>query len=244
MGHVSTRRSFHAHEHFRRRADQLFVAELQKKFVGTGAGVLDALEQFRRAAGIGRAESLAQDHFVIIAAAHAFAHGLDFRHVLFGRVVGNDGAGVAASWRFLTRSAVRATPVGGDFAAREIVLEALDLFLLAIHEIDVVAQEQVQVLDAVARKLQLDRIELKQQIVSEAPTSARRDASGWSKFVKQRAQNRKCGRLFAAFLFGKQRGQRFQRPVQRAVFDREILPMRMIGEQTAPECGSAFRRAR
>ena len=44
---------------------------------------------------------------------------------------------------------------------------ALDLLLLAIHEVDVVAQEQVQILDARARKLELDRIELEQQIVAE-----------------------------------------------------------------------------
>ena len=57
--------------------------------------------------------------------------------------------------------------VGGDIAAREIVLVALDLLLLAIHEINVVAEEQMQILHVVARQLQLDGIELEQQIVAE-----------------------------------------------------------------------------
>ena len=110
MGQVSTRRSFDAHEHLGRRADQLLLAELQEEFVGAGTGVLDALEQLGRAAGIGRAEGLPQHDFVIIAAAHAFAHGFDLGHVLFGRVVGDDGPGRSEFFGFLMRVAVRAMP--------------------------------------------------------------------------------------------------------------------------------------
>src|SRR5689334_24418640 len=44
---------------------------------------------------------------------------------------------------------------------------ALDLFLLAIHEIDVIAQEQAQILDPGARMLEADRIEAEQQVVTK-----------------------------------------------------------------------------
>jgi len=42
-----------------------------------------------------------------------------------------------------------------------------DLLFLAIHEIDVVAQKQAQILDAGARVLEANRIEAEQQIVSK-----------------------------------------------------------------------------
>ena len=83
---------FHAHEHFRRSPHQLLIAELQQEFVGTGAGALHALEQFGGFPGIRRAERLVQNHFVVVAAAHAFAHALDPGHVLLGLVIGLDGA--------------------------------------------------------------------------------------------------------------------------------------------------------
>ena len=66
---------------------------------------------------------------------------------------------------------------GGDAVALEIVLEALDLLLLAIHEPDVVAEKQVQILVAVARQLLLDRLELEQQVVAEGAHQARRESS-------------------------------------------------------------------
>ena len=40
--------AFHAHEHLRRRSDQLLVAQLQQKFVRAGAALLNPLEQRRR----------------------------------------------------------------------------------------------------------------------------------------------------------------------------------------------------
>ena len=62
------------------------------------------------AAGVGRAERLPQHHFVVIAAAHAFAHRFDLRHVLFGRVVGGDRGRGSTFFGRGTRSAVRARP--------------------------------------------------------------------------------------------------------------------------------------
>ena len=41
--------AFHSHEHLRRRAHQLLVAELHEKLVRTRAGMLNPLEQLRRA---------------------------------------------------------------------------------------------------------------------------------------------------------------------------------------------------
>ena len=54
----------------------------------------------------------------------------------------------------------------------EVVLVALDLLLLAIHEPDVVAEEQMQVLVAVARQLLFDGLELEQQVVAEGADQA------------------------------------------------------------------------
>ena len=134
--------------------------------------------------------------------------------------MGPDVGGLSAC---LMRVAGAREPVRGQIAAREIVLEALDLLLLAIHEINVVAQEQVQVLDASARELQLDRIELKQQIVAERAHQRQARGQRMAEFVDEGAQNRKRRGLLAALFFGEQRGQRFQRPAQRAVFERETF---------------------
>ena len=86
--------AFDAHEHLRRRADQLFLAQLQEEFVRAGTRVLNLLEQLRRAPRVRRAKRLAQHHFVIVALAHAFAHGLDLGHVFFGRVIADDRPGL------------------------------------------------------------------------------------------------------------------------------------------------------
>src|ERR1700722_12495989 len=80
---------------------------------------------------------------------------------------------------FRTRHAVGSASqaLRRNFAAREIVLEALDLLFLAIHEINVVAEKEAHVFYVVAGKLQFDGVELKQQIVSKGPSKreARRD---------------------------------------------------------------------
>ena len=102
------------------------------------------------------------------------------------------------------RSAVRGQACGGEFAAREIVLEALDLLLLAIHEVDVVAEEEVQVFHVVARQLQLDGIELKQQIVAEGADQRQPRRERMMEFIEQRAQNGKRRGLLAALFFGEQ----------------------------------------
>jgi hypothetical protein len=60
----------------------------------------------------------------------------------------------------------------GDFARARNRTVALDLLLLAVHEPDVVAEEQVQVLVAVARQLLFDRLELEQQVVAESAEKA------------------------------------------------------------------------
>ena len=57
-------------------------------------------------------------------------------------------------------SAVRSRPSVDESLALEIVLIALDLFLLAVHQVDVVAKKQVQVLMAVARQFFFDGLEL------------------------------------------------------------------------------------
>jgi hypothetical protein len=81
----------------------------------------------------------------------------------------------AGAMRFGLRIPRRGARLSGgrQFSPREIVAIALDLFLLAIHEIDVVAEVQVQILHARARQLHADRIELEQEIVSERADQGR-----------------------------------------------------------------------
>ena len=119
----------------------------------------------------------------------------------------------------------------GRFAARKIVLEALDLLLLAIHEVNVVAEKQVQVLDAGPRQLYLNRIELKQQVVAKGPDQRQAGSNRMAEFVDQRAEHRERRRLFAAFLFGEKLRKRLQLSAHRAGFPGETFPMRMRREQ-------------
>ena len=199
---------------------------MQEKLVGAGAGVLHALEQLRSLAGVRRAESLAQHHFVIVAARHAFADLLHVGDVLFGRVVGLDGRRLALRRRSDPCRATREA-AGGQALALELVAEALHLLFLAIHVPDVVAEVEVQILVAVARQLLFDGLELEQQIVAEGADQAQTRILFAAEFVDQRAQNRKRGGLLAALLFREQRGERLQHALQAPFAQSELLPMRM-----------------
>ncbi len=159
-------RAFHPYEHLGRGAHQLLVAELQEELVRTRAGVLHSLEQLRSPAGVGRAERLPQHDLVVVAAAHALADRFDLGHVLFGQVVGIDRPRLRLRRRRDFGGFAR--KAAGRFAvALEIVLVTVDLLALAIHEEDVVAEEQVQVLVTAARERLFDRLELEQQVVAE-----------------------------------------------------------------------------
>ena len=158
---------FHAHEHLRRSADQLLVAELEQKLVRAGTGLLNALEQLRGAARVRRAERLAENHFVVIAQAHSFADGFDVGGVLGGRMVADNRARRRLLFRFLDALGGVRKSARGVFAARKIKPVPFDVFLLAIHEVDVIAQEQAQILDAGARMLEANRVEAEQQIVTK-----------------------------------------------------------------------------
>ena len=167
IGQVSTRCAFDPHEHLRRRADQLLVAELQQELVRTRAGMLHPLEQLRRPSRSKACGTSAAAPPRSSRPAHAFAHRLDLRHVLLRRVIAGDRTGARAGVGGATAGASARQSTRSRSLALEIVLVALDLLLLAIHEIDVVAEKEMQILVAVPRQLQLDRIELEQQIVSE-----------------------------------------------------------------------------
>ena len=135
-----------------------------------------------------------------------------------------------AAERRPTSAPSRAMPRGGNFAAREFVAEALDLLRLAIHEPDVVAQEQVQVLVAVARQLALDGLELEQQVVAEGADQPQARILLAAEFLDQRAQNGKHRGLLAALLLRKQARQRAQAAGQNARLPAEVLPVRMAGQ--------------
>ena len=114
--------------------------------------------------------------------------------------------------------------------ALEIVLIALDLFLLAVHQVDVVAQEQMQIFMAIARQLLFDRLELEQQVVAECAGQRQPAVLFVAELFDQRAQDGKAGGLLAALFFGKQLRQRLQAARQRAIHARERFPVRMALE--------------
>ena len=135
-------RPLHAHKHFRGRPDQLLPAQLQNEFVWRWAGLLNGFKQLRRAPGIRSFERLPQDHFVEVPLLHSLPDRLHIRHVLFARVVaGNRRRFPLRRFRHglpFTRQPQRRHTIEFEF-----VLESLNLFLLAIHVINVVAEEQV-----------------------------------------------------------------------------------------------------
>src|SRR5262249_48353583 len=100
----------------------------------------------------------------------------------------------------------------------------------AIHVVDVVAQEQVQVLDAAARVLELDRIELKQQIVSERSREHESSRQGMVEFGQQGSQNGERRGLLAALLFREQLRQGLQYPSDCAVGCFKRFPVGMIAQ--------------
>ncbi len=112
---------------------------------GLGLAFLDALKQRRRAFGIVGLKGLPQDHFVVLALAHAFANGLHLGHVLVRLVIALDF--VAGTLRAIGARApsARRGPRWTRSPQREIVAKAFDLLLLAIHVVNVVAQKKLQV---------------------------------------------------------------------------------------------------
>src|SRR5215471_6820970 len=184
------------------------------------------MEQFRSAAGKGRREGLAQDDFVVIAAAHAFSHGFYAGHVLLRRVVADDGTLVAFSdaRERLGRALEAARRF---FAARKVELEALDLLLLPIHEINVVAEEQAQIVNVRSRQLLLDRIEAEQQVVAESAGQSKARSQRVMKLGNEGAEDRKNRRLLAPLFFRKQLGERLQRAAKRPAFIAKFIPVRM-----------------
>ena len=85
----------------------------------------------------------------------------------------------------------------------------------------------MQVLDAVARQLEPDRIELEQQVVAERAYQGEAAVLFVAELFGERAQDGKRRGLLAAFLFRKQRWQGFQTPAQRARVERQRLPVRV-----------------
>src|SRR6185295_2936333 len=108
----------------------LFLTELEEELVGAGAGFLNALKQFRRAARVRRTKRLPQDYFVIVAQAHPFANGLDVSGIFGGRVVTEDGTRLNLLLALFDALSAPREVTGGVFAACEVKPVALDLFLL------------------------------------------------------------------------------------------------------------------
>src|SRR5580692_12908119 len=111
-------------------------------------------------------------------------------------MIGDDGARGRLERRRHLLAVARQTASGYGFA-RELVLIPLDLFLLTIHEPDVVVEEQVQVFMAVARQLLFDGLELKEQVEAECAYQTEAQILRPAELLNQRAENRKHRGLLA-----------------------------------------------
>jgi hypothetical protein len=142
-------------------------------------------------------------------------------------VVAGDFAGLSGQRRAdgLARALQR---LSRQAAAREIILEPLDPFLLAVHEPDVVAQEEVEYLRAGARQLQIDGVELKQEVVAEGPYQREVSVLHRAELVDEGAQDGERRGLLAPQLFGEKLGKRLQPSNQSPASRFQRLPMGVL----------------
>src|SRR5580704_10997695 len=83
----------------------------------------------------------------------------------------------------------------------------------------------------VSLQLERYRIELEQQIVAKRPGQRQPAVFGGAKLLDKRTQDRKRRGLLATLLFGEQRRQRLEPPMQAPVAEFELFPVRMVLEQ-------------
>ena len=214
----------------------MLVAELHEEFVGAGARLLHAAEEIAGLAGVRRLEGLPQHDLVVVAAPHALADLLHVGHVFFGRVVADDGAAFARRRRRHRRPS-RASPWVRAALAAELVLVALDLLFLAVHQPDVVAEEEMQIFVPGARQFLFDGLELEEQVVTEGADQREVRVFLALELLDQRAQNRERGGLLAALLLGEERGQGLEAAGQNRAFEAELFPVRMVREQLVKHAG-------
>ena len=88
----------------------------------------------------------------------------------------------------------------------------------------------MQVPACFAWQTQRDRLELKEQIVSERARKCQLVVGGIAKFLRQCPQNRKHGWLLTAFFFREDCRHGFENAFDRAVLFLETFPMRMIAQ--------------
>ena len=219
--------AFHADEHFGGSANQLLAAELNQELVGAGVGALHPLEKIGSLAGVRRLEGLAQHHFVVIAAAHAFADGFHVGLVFFNGVIGSDGAGrTFRGFRHGFGGAGQAPR--GQAVLLEIVGEAFDDFPFAVHVDDFVAEEELQVFPHAAFETQGNGLKLVDQVEAEGAGEGEFVVVIVAEFVRQGAQHGEDGGLLAALFFGKEFRHRLQAAFDDAVLFAEIVPVRMV----------------
>src|SRR5581483_11469623 len=155
-------------EHFGRCANQLLVAHLQDKFVRTRAGFLNSLKKLRGTPMKWCTERLPQHDFVIVAFAHAFAHSFHFRHVLLWRVIRYNFGTIGTQLASLQCGRVARQSLGAAALDGEVETVPLNHLLLAIHEVNVIAEKQMETFVALARQPELDGVELQKQIVPKS----------------------------------------------------------------------------
>jgi hypothetical protein len=163
------------------------------------------------------------------------ANGFDVGHVLFGGVVGGDGSGGELG-RGRDGFGAAGEGEGGEFVEREVVLKALDDLFFAVHEVDVVAKEEVKVFDAVAGEFELDGVELEEEVVAEGAKESEAGVFGMAEGFNEAAEDGESGGLAAALLFGEEGGQGFEEALEAAGGEGfEALPMGVVGEDTVED---------
>ena len=106
---------------------------------------------------------------------------------------------------------------------------ALDQLLLAIHEVDVVAEEEVKVFVSVARQPQLDRIELEQQVVAEGADQRQPRILRIPKLLDQaRAEGKRREGCLLRSSSGKRSASGFKLKRESALGGRSALDVRMV----------------
>src|SRR5689334_6149126 len=104
-------------------------------------------------------------------------------------MIGDDRTGLEARRRGdLPGPAVQGQ--GREAFTLKVVLIPLDHFFLAVHEVDVIAEEEVEVLVTVARQSLPDGLELKEKIEPERADKAETGIVEATKLVNKEAQDR------------------------------------------------------
>lgn len=130
--------------------------------------------------------------------------------------------------------------LGGLAQEGEVVLVALDDFALAVHEVDVVTEEEVEVLLFAAGELEFDGVELEEEVVAEGADEGEAVVLGVAELLDEGAEDGEGGGLFGALFFGEEGGEGFEGAGEAAGDGLEGLPVGVGAEDGLEEADEEF----